>query len=376
MKLAKISKNDSFIESKAEKALKKREKIKELQKKLLGGDEPTINPLDYRLTLIQAMNFYNIYTNDDQKKKWVLASIQDKAKRAVLSKLDDCLFKQLGVIVRLQERAQFLEETELAFIKNKIENLYSLATIPEPVSTKPKNVVSIQDRVRKIASDFASEIDAELEEFMKLDYPKTFTFKSSVKAISGQAAKIVPEFFKSQIEELEEVLGGSCEQLNESYSHIKTIQVKRMLQLLTDLVSSCTQQVVSAKKPRTIKQKAPADLVKNVKYLPKFDELGLKSESPIKVIGCSEAWVYDTLRRRLSVYRSVDDQQLTFKGTTIIGYDVETSKIKTVRDASTISNTLSMNKKELKLYFESFKTKAIPPNGRINENVIILKTFK
>ena len=351
MKLAKISKNDSFIESKAEKALKKREKIKELQKKLLGGDEPTINPLDYRLTLIQAMNFYNIYTNDDQKKKWVLASIQDKTKRALLSKIDDFYFKQLGVIIRLQERDQFLEERELRFIKNRIENLYSLATIPEPVSTKPKNVVSIQDRVRKIASDFASEIDAELEEFMKLDYPKTFTFKSSVKAISGQAAKIVPEFFKSQIEELEEVLGGSCEQLNESYSHIKTIQVKRMLQLLTDLVSSCTQQVVSAKKPRTIKQKAPADLVKNVKYLPKFDELGLKSESPIKVIGCSEAWVYDTLRRRLSVYRSVDDQQLTFKGTTIIGYDVETSKIKTVRDASTISNTLGMNKKELKTLF-------------------------
>jgi hypothetical protein len=197
-----------------------------------------------------------------------------------------------------------------------------------------------------------------------------------VKAISGQAAKIVPEFFKSQIEELEEVLVGNCEQLNESYSHLKTIQVKRMLQLLKDLVSSCSQQVVSAKKPRTIKQKSPKDLIKNFKFLPKFDELSLKSEDPTKIIDCSEVWFYDTVRRRLSVYRAPKDQKLSIKNTSIVGYDIETSRIKTLRDSSTVANAQSMIKKDIRLYFESFKTKDTMPNGRVNENTIILKIFK
>lgn len=68
----KVSKQDSYIESKQIQADKKRQKIKDLQHKMLGGDEPTINPINYQLTLIQALNYYNIYSSDSDKKNLVI----------------------------------------------------------------------------------------------------------------------------------------------------------------------------------------------------------------------------------------------------------------------------------------------------------------
>lgn len=365
----KVAKNEGFIEAKIDKADKKRAKVKELQKKMLGGDEPNINPFNYQLTLIQAMNFYNIYSSDDDKKKWTLESITDKSRRLSLSKINDFYFKQIGVLIRLQERNQYLEPHELEFIDSKFIELEDMV---EPVVKVVKNVISLQDRVKKIALDFASEIDGEIDAYIKAGYPKDFTFQNSVKTISGQAAKLIPDFYISQISELEVVLRDDCEQLKESYSHLKTIQIKRYLQLLKDLVSSCSQQVVTDKKPRTIKQKTPTVLVKDLKYLKEYTELSLKSETPTKIINCKEVWLYDTVKRKLLVYRA--EESLSVKGTTIVGYDIEASSVKSIRDPKMIS-TLVLNKKTLKLEYATIKTKEFTPNGRINDNMIILKIF-
>jgi hypothetical protein len=365
----KVSKNEVFIEAKFDKADKKRAKIKELQKKMLGGDEPIINPLNYQLTLIQAMNFYNIYSSDDDKKNWTLESITDKSRRSSLSKINDFYFKQIGVLIHLQERDQYLDIHELEYIESKFIELEDMI---EPVVKVVKNVINLQDRIKKIALDFASEIDGEIDTYIKSGYPKDFAFQNSVKTISGQAAKLIPDFYSSQITELEGVLRNDCEQLNESYSHLKTIQIKRYLQLLKDLVSSCSQQVVSDKKPRTIKQKTPTVLVKSLKYLKEYSELSLKSENPTKLINCKEVWIYDTIKRKLTVYRA--EEALSVKGTTIVGYDIESSSVKSIRDPKLIS-TLVLNKKTLKQEYATIKSKEYTPNGRINDNMIILKIF-
>lgn len=365
----KVAKNEGFIEAKIDKADKKRAKAKELQKKMLGGDEPLINPFNYQLTLIQAMNFYNIYSSDDDKKKWTIDTISDKSTRSALSKINEFYFKQVGVLIRLRDRDQYLEPHELDFIDSKLVQLKDMI---EPAVKVVRNVVSLQDRIKKIALDFASEIDGEIDDYIKSGYPKGFTFQNSVKTISGQAAKLIPDFYSSQISELEAVLRDDCDQLKESYSHLKTIQIKRFLQVLKELVASCSQQVVSDKKPKTIKQKTPTVLVKDLKYLKEYSELALKSETPTKIINCKEVWFYDTLKRKLTVYRA--EEALSVKGTTMVGYDIESSNVKSIRDPKLISS-LVLTKKALKQDFAAIKTKEFTPNGRINENMIILKIF-
>jgi hypothetical protein len=356
-------------------------KIKERRAKIdaimKGSDEPTINPLDYKVTLIQALNWYNVYASPADKKKWTLDSIDNKSKKSLLSKLDDNYFRQIGILLRLKSRNQYLDERELTFIETTIEDLDAIAVTPkEKVEvTKPKNVISIQDKVKTIAINFANEIDGEIDDFIKLGYPKSYVFKNSVKSISGQAAKLIPEMYKDQIAELEEVLLGKCEQLIDSYSHIKTVQIKNFLKLLKELVISCTQQVVSSKKVRVVKPKAPSVVVSKLKYLPTFPELELKSVPPVKLIDSQEIWLYDTVKRKLSYYKAVTGDSMTVKGTTIMGYDVNLSKIKTIRKPELIKEWSLLNKKQILEQFNKNTSKSYVPNGRTNENTIILRIF-
>ena len=375
--MAALKKSEASINNKKDVNAKIKEKRAKIDAMFKGADEPIINPLDYRATLIQALNWYNIYASPADKKKWALEAIDNKLRKSLLSKLDDNVFRQLGTLSRLQSRDQFLEKNELEFIKTTIEKLDVLSVTPkEKVETsKPRNVISIQDKVNNIATEFASEIDGEIDEFMQLGYPKTFTFKKSIKTISGQAAKLIPDMFKSQIAELEEVLEGDCDQLKDSYSDIKTVQVKNFLKLLKDFVASCTQQVVSSKKVRVAKPKAPSVIVARLKYLRDFSELGVKSLAPTKLVDSQEVWLYDTVKRKLTYYKAVVGDTLTIKGTTIVGYDVNVSRIKTLRTPDLIKELVVMNKKQLLERFNRVTSKDYVPNGRTNENMIILRVF-
>jgi hypothetical protein len=356
------------------------QKIKERRNKIdaimKGSNEPVINFLDYRVTLIQALNWYNVYASPADKKKWALDAIDNKLRKTLLSKLDENYFRQIGILLRLKARDQYLDQRELTFIEDSIEQLDVISVTPKAKveSTKPKNVISIQDRIKKIAVDFAAEIDGEIDEFITLGYPKTFVFKNSVKTISGQAARLIPDMYKNHIQELEEVLLGECEDLKDSYSHIKTVQIKNFLKLLNSFVASCTQQVVSSKKVKVVKSKSAIDIVSKMKYLPVFTELDIKSITPSKIIDSKEVWLYDTVTRKISYYKATDNDKLTVKGTTIIGYDTVLSLIKVVKP-NIVKDFSLLNKKQMVEQFTELKSKGNLPFGRTNENTIILRIF-
>jgi hypothetical protein len=375
--MATLKRSEASITAKKDANDKIREKRAKIDAMFRGSDEPVINPLDYRSTLIQALNWYNIYSSPADRKKWALETILEKPRKALLSKLDDLNFRQLGMILRMQSRDQFLDAPELLFIKTTLEKLDALSSIPvektEPA--KPKNVISIQDKVRSIATDFASEIDGEIDDFMRLGYPKSFTFKHSIKSISGQAAKLIPDMYKSQIAELEEVLAGGCDQLKDSYSHIKTVQTKNFLKLLQDFVSSCTQQVVSARKIKVIKPKAPSVVVAKLKYLPASPELGLKSIAPTKIVDSQEVWFYDVTKRRITLYKAAIGETLSVRGTSMTGYDVNLSKTKVMKASDNIKDLSVMNKKQILEAFNRITTKGGTPNGRTNDSMIIMRVF-
>lgn len=355
------------------------QKIKEKRAKVnaifKGVSEPNINPLDYKVSLIQALNWYNVYASLDDRKKWFLDTITDKIRRGLLSKLDDIYFRQIGIFIRLKSRDQYLEEADLNFIQSTLDSLDDMSKIVKKVEVvKPKNVISIQDRIKKIAIDFSTEIDGEIDDYIRSGYPKTFTFKNSVKTISGQSARLIPDFYKSQIEELEELLEGNCEQLNESYSHIKTSQVKHFLKLMKTLVASCTQQVVSSKKVRVSKPKAPSVIVAKMKYLIAFPELNIKSVPPMKILDSKEVWLYDSITHKLTFYKASEYDTLTVRGTTILGYNTDVSLVKIVKP-SMIKDFSILSKKEMLEQFSLIKSKGNLPTGRTNENTIILRVF-
>ena len=355
-----------------------------------GSDEPILNPLDYGASLLHALNYYNAAFDTKAKRKWTLTYV-GKAKAADLAELPDFDFHSVGTIIRLKSREQPLQDKELEFIDTRLAELFEKAKVGTKstssvkaavvVEDKPaKPVVSIQDRIAQKASEVGGEFDGMIDDFVTGNKDPDFASYLKANEISPQVAKLIPAFYVNTIAELKEALEGKDPQLVEGYSNFTKVKLRRLLKHYESISEICDQQVVSAKaakvrKPRMKKEKPPSVIVKNVKYLKEFTELGLTSEKPERLVGASEVWIYNTKYKKLQVYRAEGDGKMTVKGTSIIGYEVASSGSKTLRKPEVVKDYLGMTKRTFATAFKGLKTKEAAVNGRINEDCVIMKVF-
>lgn len=369
-------------EKKEAKIKAKREKIRTMSSGI-SIHEPVISKDKYTISLLKALNYYNSAHDNKEKRKWVMAFVPKKD-AVELAKVDsDYEFRSLGAIIRLKIRDQHLESKELKFISSEINRLKNLVKNPSSVKTiktedKPKVKTTIQDKIKDAASTHIGEINGLLDEFLINDVEPDFASYLKSNNVSSQVSKLIPAAFKKTQAELEEAYLGKDKQMVEGYSNIKKVKLRKFIKLIDDLESACNQQVVSAKtirKPRVQKAKPPSVVASKVKYMKEFAELQLKSVNPVSLVGASEAWVYNTKYKKLQVYRALDGQRLTVKGTSLVNYDVSQSSSKTLRKPEVTKEVLDMTKKTFATFFKKLSTKDAAVNGRINEECIILKVL-
>jgi hypothetical protein len=136
----------------------------------------------------------------------------------------------------------------------------------------------------------------------------------------------------------------------------------------------------AAKAPRARKAVPVEKIVSKLKYLKTFKDatskLDLVSISPIKLHGASEAWAYDTAKRKLHHFIA-DDYSKTFtvKGNTLLGFDTAQSEVKTLRKPAEQIKEVMGSKPAARKYFKDIKAVSTTPNGRFNDAMIILKAF-
>jgi hypothetical protein len=171
--------------------------------------------------------------------------------------------------------------------------------------------------------------------------------------------------------------------LVQGYNHLNKIQLKNILKFI-ELVLGDLSSYISVKKaskaPRARKAVPVEKIVAKLKYLKTFKDaaskLDLVSIHPIKLHGSSEAWVYDTAKRKLHHYVA-DDYSKTFtvKGNTLLGFDTAQSEVKTLRKPAEQIKEVLGSKPAARKYFKDIKAVGTAPNGRFNENMLILKAF-
>lgn len=347
-----------------------------------GSAEPTINPLDYTISMMRALNYYNSAFENKDKRKWFMAYIGKKSTE--FDSLPDWDFRSVGTMIRLKMREQPLIDKDLQFIEDTIAELrakakgdkYVSALKGAPKVKEEKSAVSIQDRIAEAASTHIGEINGLIDDFIMNDIEVDVGSYLKANNVSPQVSKLIPTAFAKTIEELSEALEGKDKQLVEGYSHVRKTKLKKLIKSLEEISTACAQQAVTAKatrKPRARKEKPASVLAAKVKFMKEFAELQIKSEQPVKIVGASECWIYNTKYKKLQVYRSLGT--LSIKGTTILNYDVATSGAKTLRKPELVKGYVGMTKRTLGLEFKNLKTKEAAVNGRINEECIILKVF-
>jgi len=244
--------------------------------------------------------------------------------------------------------------------------------------------LTIQDHLREKVSECCGEMEAMFDDFIVAGAKMSADF-SPIKLMRGinispNMISTVSRVWELRLAEFNEVLEGEDEQLVEGYSHLSKIQLKQCVKFCETVINDCNSYVQIKKverKPRAKKAVSPEKLTRKFKFMKEFDELKLKSDPVVKLVGASEAWLYDTGKRKL-IHVMADSHIGTFtvKGSAIVGFDALTTVQKTLRKpAEQIKAVMSGGKPAMRKEFGAIKATETKFNGRGNDNLIILKAW-
>lgn len=360
------------------------------------GEEPffALQPdSEYRgIALARSFNWYNRFYGKKDAKELMCQYLdhydrQDDAKR--LRKIDDKEFLMTFCwLARMSLRGLELNEHEQATLENELSRLLKLVAKPqvvEKIEEKPTAIrPNVQDIMRDKAREAAGELEGLLDEFILNGKASSKTMDVVARFnVMPQHISIITDVWKKKQSEFDELQEGKDKDLIEAYKHLGKVQVRNIAkfieQVLADLNSYISVKKAS-KAPRKRKAVPVEKLVAKLKYLKEFkdpaNKLDLVSVHPTKLHGASEAWVYDTSKRKLHHYIA-DEYSKTFtvKGNTILGFDTNKSEIKTLRKPGEQIKEVMGSKPAARKFFADIKAVATTPNGRFNDQMIILKAF-
>jgi hypothetical protein len=343
-------------------------------------------------TLAKAFNWYNYsYSRKDAKDLIIqYFEVNKKAKELKLMRgIPDsrvktttgwiCRMSVMGLQLKDYEQS-ILDEHLAELLAGKQEEQKVAATSEETAQQK----LTIQDHLREKASECAAELDGMYDDFIDADAKMSANFKP-IALIRGMniATQMIPHItavWKLRLAELEEVVEGKDPQLVEGYSHLTKTQLKSCVKFCETVLADC-QSYISIKKverkPRAKKAVSPEKVALKFKYLKEFAELELKSLPATSLVGASEAFIYDTAKRKL-IYVVADAHAGTFtiKGSSLIAFDALTTVQKTLRKpAEQIKAIMSVGKPAARKAFKEIKSTEIKYTGRSNDNLVILKCW-
>jgi hypothetical protein len=364
------------------------------------GPEPMFavqpDPDRRRVALMRSFTWYGRFYGKKDAKEFLsqYLDLRERPQEAkIMRKIDEkeCI-NTLAWLARMELRGLELSETESDTLQNEIKRLLETVNKPEvieatvtgaPVTARP----NIQDILKDKAREAGGELEGLFDEYITSGASTKHTLRPmdevAKKNVMPQHISLLTDVWKKKLNEIEEVLKGTDAQLVQGYSHLTKTQLKNVVKFI-ELVISDLNSYISVKKaakaPRARKAVPVEKIVAKLKYLKTFKDtaskLDLVSISPIKLHGASEAWVYDTAKRKLHHYIA-DDYSKTFtvKGSTLLGFDTTQSEVKTLRKPGEQIKEVMGSKPAARKYFKDIKAVSTTPNGRFNDAMIILKAF-
>lgn len=347
----------------------------------VSASEPIIEKYDltdedevraYQGQMAKALNWYNASWDEKAYHRSAIQYVKKTGLKSYVPAVESADFldiRMVGVIGRLILRDQFVSPDHIEKLMNKLTTIKEKTpkkSVSSEVVTEKKTV---QDRIQDLANAHIAELEGAIDDLIVKGTEFSVQAYLTANEVSGQVAKRISDYFKPILEELK--LIKIDDEVREAYGYLTTSKIKKMTALVESFVTDSEQQKVSAtvRKPRKTKPKSPAKLVEKLKYMKTFEELGMKSVKATDLVGASEAWFYDTTKRKLTVYHAADGG-LSVKGTTILNFDVNTSETKMIRKPSTLKGVTG--KRAMNNLWKSIKTKGSKPNGRTNDNMIIV----
>jgi hypothetical protein len=345
----------------------------------------------------RAFNWYNYFCTNKESKQFMveyLIALGDTTRAKQLNKVPDSKIKSTyGWMARLSARGLILTDEEKSRFDTEMARLFDLDQEPEiDIEVTEANEEAarknIQEVMRERASDVAGDLEGLLDEYIRKGCKGMIESNKVINPLSEK--KILPQHISIILNpwlahkaEFEEVLEDKDELLTEGYSHLTKAQVKHLVKAVDQVIKDINSYVSLKKVTKAKRARKPVSVEKQVaklKYMRKFkdDKMGLDlvSIDPTKLHNSTEAWCYDTAKRKL--YHYVADElskTLIVKGNTVLGFDTKESEAKTLRKPNEAIKQIMGSKPGARKHFKDIKAVSTTPNGRFNPNIIILRAF-
>jgi hypothetical protein len=356
------------------------------------GDEPFF-PLQpdengRTLALTHGFTWYNRFYGKKDAKELLCLYLEHNNRTTEakhLRKVHESEFLMtLCWLARMTLRGLELSEHESLTLENEISRLYKLVHKPEVVEKEPSNRPNVQEIMREKAFDAAGELESIFDDWVTEGKVTQKTVDIVARfSVLPQHIPLIVEIWKRKFEEFNEVAEGTDEQLNEAYSYLGKVKLRNTIKFIEQVLSDLNSYISikkASKAPRKRKAVPVEKIVAKLKYLKVFkdpvNKIDLISVHPTKLHGASEAWVYDTAKRKMHHYIADEySKAFTVKGNTVLGFDNTASEMKTLRKPGEQIKEIMGSKPAARKYFKDIKAVGAVPNGRFNQNMIILKAF-
>ena len=271
---------------------------------------------------------------------------------------------------------------------------------------------TIQERIHARVQEILEPVETWLEKY--IDHPDRFN-PDTIKLVDlfkklnvggVHARKIIEQYeptykeFKDVLElrkknlkfgdlDSEEDTDSEDRQLLESYEDMSDDVIQKGIKAYDNIFQACDYMIGIAnanRKPRKKKEKSPEQQVSKMQYKKEDADLNLKSIDPTEIIYAEALWVYNVKTRKLGKYvaRTLDPRGmnrpgtgLTVKGTSIKGFDEENSIQKTLRKPEEqLKEFANSGPKKVLEFYDAIKTMGVKLNGRINNEVILLRAVR
>jgi hypothetical protein len=327
-----------------------------------------------------AANGYDAKTVDAFKK------MKDWRSNSTMGAIASCLLRgmtpQRDDFNKGRDSTEWLKREIATAMEAGQHDAVELGAIAEGKAVANAAQPSIQERVKEAAMRMTEEIEDAIEAFAadpeSFD-PKAFKMLNLLKGkeVKAAHARLIKGFYSRNLEELTEAATTKDEQLKEAYSHLSKANLKKITLFYQEIVSACDMLAQEAKvnrAPRAKKSVPKEKLVEKLKYMKTFEPLKLVSINPTDIIGTKELWIYNTKSRKLGRYVADDYKELGIKGTTLTGFNENTSVCKTLRKPEEkLKEFKAAGKVQLRKFLDDINATDTKMNGRINEEVILLK---
>jgi hypothetical protein len=360
---------------------------------ILGG-EPTwqIQPTDFRISkLSKAFSWYNYFYGKKDARDMIVNYLETHDRKEDVRLLkgipDSAIRLTTGWLCRMSMVGLELHDTEQLKLENQLREILDSKqneVAPEAVVEDATPRITIQDRLREKVNECMGELDGLFDDFlasgakMTADY-KPVTLLRSMN-VAPQMVSIIADVWKRRLTEFETVNQGKDAQLVEGYSHLSKIQLRNVIKFCEAVVNDCGAYVQIKKverKPRKVKAVPPEKRAAKFKHMVDFVELKLKGLPAASLVDKTEAWLYDTKKRKLiHVVADSHTQAFTVKSNSIIGFSTVDTMQKTVRKPQDVIKAVqAAGKPAARKIFKDLTTTETAWNARGTENLVVLKSW-